>query len=390
MRICYVLLSPTFGMHQYTADLANRTAQSGHDVSMVTTTRVPRDRYGPNVTMHMPVTAASTGLSFDVIRVRELRRALKVVCHLAPDVVHFTGPHLWNVFLMQVLRAQNIPLVHTIHDLHPHAGALYGRLLYLWNRRVRDSADHLLVHGERYRDEIQAQGVAPSCVTYAPLMHLFLSYAQEQRLLQTPPAIQYEPWALFFARLEVYKGLPVLIEATRRIGPTTQSSPRIILAGRGRLKKLDLEPLPPNVEVRNRLIGDHEAMDLFSRCGLVVLPYVEASQSALIAAAYYFRKPVIVTRTGALPEYVVPGETGWVIPPNDPQALADRLAKALDDPDRLAQMGRAGREWYECQRQVEEDKLRQMYAELANKGHQSDPGLVPSTLSTRSSGEVEV
>jgi glycosyltransferase involved in cell wall biosynthesis len=196
-------------------------------------------------------------------------------------------------------------------------------------------------------------------------VHLFLSHAQERRLLQSPPATQYEPWALFFARFEVYKGLPVLIEAVRRIAPTVQASPNTILAGRGRLETLGQGPIPLNVEIRNRLIGDEEAVDLFSRCGIVVLPYIEASQSALIGAAYCFHKPVIVTRTGALPEYVVPGETGWVIPPNDPQALADSLEEALKDPDRLARMGNAGREWYQKERQAEEKTLQEMYVSIS-------------------------
>ena len=49
MRICYVLLSPTYGMHQYTADLANRMLDAGHDVRLVTTATAPRDRYSPRL-----------------------------------------------------------------------------------------------------------------------------------------------------------------------------------------------------------------------------------------------------------------------------------------------------------------------------------------------------
>jgi glycosyltransferase involved in cell wall biosynthesis len=74
---------------------------------------------------------------------------------------------------------------------------------------------------------------------------------------------------------------------------------------------------------------------------------------------------VIVTRTGALPEYVVDGETGWVIPPGDPQALADCLAAALGDPARLARMGAAGRAWYDAQRVCEQETLAGMYAKVA-------------------------
>ena len=106
-------------------------------------------------------------------------------------------------------------------------------------------------------------------------------------------------------------------------------------------------------------------MDLFCRCGVLVLPYVDASQSALIAAAYYFRKPVIVTRTGALPEYVVEDVTGHVVEPDHPAGLARCLESMLSDPMKLERMGAAGRAWYEEHRMEEEAALIQVYGRLA-------------------------
>ena len=92
MRICYVLLSSTFGMHQYTADLTNRMTQAGHQVHLVTTMRAPRDRYGSNLKIHAPVETASTGFSWEVVRVLAFRRALQAIRQVNPDDIHFSGP----------------------------------------------------------------------------------------------------------------------------------------------------------------------------------------------------------------------------------------------------------------------------------------------------------
>jgi len=178
------------------------------------------------------------------------------------------------------------------------------------------------------------------------------------------PPPEYEPWALFLGRLETYKGLDVLVEAARRLD---MGNTWVVVAGPGRPDRLGLRSIPVNVGLRNRLIRDDEAIDLFRRCGLIVLPYIEASQSALVAAAYFFHKPVIVTDTGALPEYVVEGETGWVIPPRDAQALAEALRNALQDRPRLVRMGQAGREWYERHRRAEMVALQEMYAVMAGR-----------------------
>jgi glycosyltransferase involved in cell wall biosynthesis len=97
---------------------------------------------------------------------------------------------------------------------------------------------------------------------------------------------------------------------------------RVVIAGPGHLGQRIRGDLPTNLEVRQRLIRDDEALDRFRRCGLVALPYLQASLSARVTAAYAFCKPVVLTRTGALPEYVVAGETGWVVPPGDAKAPA--------------------------------------------------------------------
>jgi glycosyltransferase involved in cell wall biosynthesis len=205
-------------------------------------------------------------------------------------------------------------------------------------------------------------GTLSSRVSQAPLTHLFVSYALESWLRQSQITVQYEPWALFMGRIEYYKGIDTLLMAARRIGVT------VVIAGPGRSGAVINESIPPNIIVRNELISDRDAIDLFCRCGLLVLPYIEASQSALVAAAYFFRKPVVVTQVGALPEYVIDGDTGWVVPPNDPQVLADALQVAMADPGRLKTMGRAGRSWYEDHRLVETETLLKMYSSVARRG----------------------
>jgi glycosyltransferase involved in cell wall biosynthesis len=364
MHLCYVLPSPTFGMHQYTADLANRMVRAGHDVSLVTTRHYPRDRYLPEVCVRTPMEAQDSGFSAGALRLSGLRAAQAEIGTLRPDMVHFTGPHTWNVALLWLLRRAAIPVVHSLHDLEPHSGVAYGRLLHLWNQAILRLADHVLVHARRYRQRLLARGLAPERVTYTPLLHLSLGAAWLDQLQPLVGRVAYEPWALFFGRIERYKGVDYLLSAARMLNRQREQGRWLLLAGPGDLEPRWAEALPPGVEVRRRLIPDEEALELFMHCGLLVLPYRDATQSALVAHAYFFGKPALVTRTGALPEYVVEGETGWVIPPEDPRALAAALDEALSSPTRLARMGAAGRAWYDRERKDESATLQQMYADL--------------------------
>ena len=143
MRICYVLLSPTFGMHQYTADLANRLALAGHEVHLVTTRGLPTDRYAPTVRIHTPLTSTNTGFSPEGLRLSALRNSQSAIRDSEPDLVHFTGVHLWNVPLVANLRRHGVPVVHTLHDLDPHHGRQFGRLIRMWNELLFRSGHSL-------------------------------------------------------------------------------------------------------------------------------------------------------------------------------------------------------------------------------------------------------
>jgi len=352
-------------MHQYTADLANRLAEFGHDIHLVTTSEAPLDRYTASVNVHVPVDASDTGFSLESLQFAGLRAASEAILDLKPDLVHFSGPHAWNLPIIRKLKSEQLPVLHTLHDLDPHSGSGYGVLLRMWNQHVIRTADHILVHGQTYYQRLLEMGLTPDRVTSTPLLHLFVGGSWLGVTSDLAVSVEYQRWALFFGRLKEYKGLEYLFTACEMMDGRGECSNRIVVAGLGDLSKLWAGSLPSRLEVHNYLIHDEEAMDLFSRCGLLVLPYVDATQSALVAAAYYFHKPVIVTRTGALPEYVEEGVTGYVVEPDHPASLARRLEQMLDDPEGLARMGAAGRAWYEDRRAEEETALVQVYARLA-------------------------
>jgi glycosyltransferase involved in cell wall biosynthesis len=78
-------------------------------------------------------------------------------------------------------------------------------------------------------------------------------------------------------------------------------------------------------------------------------------------------RPVVATPVGGTPELLVDGETGLLVPPRDPQALAAALRRVLEDPELAARLGRAGRERVEREFTLEAMNARMLaiYDEVA-------------------------
>jgi glycosyltransferase involved in cell wall biosynthesis len=218
-------------------------------------------------------------------------------------------------------------------------------------------------------------GRGPDEVTSSALTHLFVGYEMGRQLAAHNVDVVYEPMLLFFGRQERYKGVDILLAAHDRLRERLAEarpgySLRLVLAGPGDAYKEKLDDGRPDVEWRTHLIGDEEGVDLFRRCAAVVLPYRDATQSAVVAAAYFFRKPVVVTDVGALAEYVQPGKTGLVVGSGDTvEALTEALFKIFVMPERLDNLGRAGRAWYDDRRAWETRRFVELYQKLVENDH---------------------
>jgi glycosyltransferase involved in cell wall biosynthesis len=149
------------------------------------------------------------------------------------------------------------------------------------------------------------------------------------------------PVVLTVARLDEQKGHRYLLEAAAQIPPA-----QFVLAGDGPLRaSLEAQARSLGVEERVKFLGYRsDIADLLADCDVFVLPSLYEGLPLSILEAMSAGKPVIATHIGGTDEAVIAGETGLLVPPANPTALATAIRSVLADrplAQRLASAGRA-------------------------------------------------
>jgi starch synthase len=276
----------------------------------------------------------SAGLRlFDKPRLRQPLKQFQTVTKLIrqiksfnPDVIHLQLGHLWFNLALPMLG--DCPLVLTVHDPAIHVGdAETGKIPQWVYDRAYYRARERIVHAPQIKDQlVQRLGIPSSTVHVIPIVPCLGTETANENVQDE------ESIVLFFGRLWEYKGLEYLIRAEPLITSRIPHA-KIVIAGRGR----DFEHYrrmmvhPERFIVYNDYVSDQKRSELFRQASVVAVPYIEASQTGIIPNAYHFGKPVVATTVGGLPELVDHGRTGYLVPPRDPQALADAIVLLLQD-----------------------------------------------------------
>lgn len=311
-------------------------------------------------------------------------RTWRLLRHEPPGILHVQ----WSLIppldaaLVRRLQRRGWAVVYTIHDLLPEAAR---GIRSWWHRSMIVDADALIAHTAGL-----ARAITVACPD-APPIHVV---AHGRSLLPEPTkAEQHAARAglglgtdsqvlLSFGMIQAYKGLDCLIDALPRV-LASWPDVRLVIAGE------PLMPLGPITRQIARLgvaravvwrpgfVPEAELSRYFAAADLLVAAHVDqVGVSGVVLTAQACGLPVVASGVGGLPEVVTSEDRGWVVPPRDPEALAEAICRALANPAEMAE--RAHRARASVARQHDWGDVAQRTTEVYTEaGRHRAPALLP-------------
>lgn len=237
-----------------------------------------------------------------------------------PDIIHILNSegYPWSISVSLYAKITKTPLIVTVHDPTPHPGSYFDYIASKLRVITLSICDVIHIH---YKDDIFLDKKnyikKHVIVPHVSFADRFTQYIDD--------TIEPENNILFFGKIEKYKGLETLVN-TYDLLPTDI---HIVIAGPGKIPhELGQKITDRKISLINKYIDDKEVCKLFQTSKVLVLPYIQSTQSSLPVIARSFGLELIATRTGNFINEI-PKYGGTLIDINNFAELAEEIVKSI-------------------------------------------------------------
>ena len=254
-----------------------------------------------------------------------------------PDLVIFQWwhPYFAPCYRSLLRKLKGVKTLFICHNVFPHERFPLDRAL---TKMVLKRGDFFITHSKTDAADLRSiRKDAAICEAVHPTYDAFQFHNLTQKQARQKLGLGEQGQVLlFFGFVREYKGLKHLIAALPEITQRLPGAHLLIVGDFGKDKQEYLDLIAQNkveqfLSIYDGYIPDQEVEQYFAASDLVVLPYESATQSGIVQIAYGFERPVVATNVGGLPDVVLHEKTGYLVPPKDPQALADAVVRFFEE-----------------------------------------------------------
>jgi glycosyltransferase involved in cell wall biosynthesis len=234
-------------------------------------------------------------------------------------------PHVWGLALRRAAAREGIRTLLIVHDADPHPGERRPLFDWLVRWEIRAS-DHIVTFSGHVADRLVARGDVDEA-RVSRLFHPVFRFGKTSE--GSAPGSPFR--LLFFGRILPYKGVAMLLDAYALLRAAGIDM-TLRIAGRGEIDAPAALMTQPGLTIETGWVAPDAIGDILAGADAVALPYLEASQSGVVAAAYGAGLPVVATPVGGLKEQVIDGTTGTLSQSASAKDFADAIRRLIETP----------------------------------------------------------
>lgn len=319
------------GLASFNERLIKEFIEEGHQAEIVTfTLQYPgflfpgKTQYSDSVAPNIPIRRAVNAVNpFNWWllgnRIRNERPDLIIIKYWMP----FMGP-CFGTLARRIKKNGHTKVICIADNIIPHEPKVYDKPFTRYFIKPIDA--FIVMSNSVMQDLALFDRKKIRALNPHPLFDNFGAIVSRQEALQYLQLDESRNYILFFGFIRDYKGLDLLLEAAS----LTTKDYHLIIAGEFYTDRAPYDAivakhgLQSRVHFFDRFIPDEEVKYFFCAADVVVQPYKHATQSGVTQIAYHFGVPMVVTKTGGLPEMVPDGQVGFVTEP-DAKSIASAI-----------------------------------------------------------------
>jgi len=281
------------------------------------------------------------------------------------EIVHIQEHLPMFFFFIPLLKLRHKKIFWTLHDteIFIPSNNIHGKLQVLFLEIVSQPkimikwSDAIIVHALSLKEQLIEKKADQNKIHVIP--HFDYNYLLENHSINFKNSINSsnshrnqnllpKEYALFFGNIAPWKGIDVLIDATKIVADNLGQKFNLVIAGtpydgyHTYFNNL-IKERNNCIKIINRYIESYEISGIIKGSRFLILPYTknfQHSASGIIPLAYTFSKPVVVSSIEPLKEYVEHERTGLIFKCGDSKQLANCIIELLEDYSKCSEMGR--------------------------------------------------
>jgi len=331
--VYYLLDLPPYFLKSSAIDIKEQINKASIFQAQIYKEYIPFQKFIPSEKFY--IVNRTNKKTYSLSNLKLQKKIIRTINDINPDIIHCSSYLGFNYLCFLITNKRKV--VITVHDPNPHTGenslrkSIIRFVNYMYIKNI------IILNNNQKEEFINSTKQFNFKTIFVSSISIY-EYLRDFDYSETRENDTKKFRILFFGRISPYKGIDLLLKAFTIIEKKNENI-ELVCAGSGQYW-FDISRYlkNPRIIFLNHYITNIKLVELIKSSNIIVCPYIDGTQSGVIMSSFALNKPVLATNVGGFSEMIDDGITGFLIPPNNLEAIIEKLIEIIKYPNLLLNM----------------------------------------------------